>query len=279
MAEFKTLALDKILVPDRLRAVEDDEAFMIAQSISRVGLLNPITVRSTPAAARPYTLIAGAHRLRATELAGLKTIDAAVVKADMAEGQMVEIEENIFRNDLSALDRAIFVQKYRELWEEKNGEIRRGNPDLANSDNLTELDEDSAQGQFFLRVSERMGLSRRGVERAQFIGKRLSPDLRSRLRGTAVADNQSQLLKLARLEGDRQRLVATALDQGHELPEALDLTDPAARAKAVKSVQQELLERLISTWARTDEKTRTAFLAHVEEKARQKAARSGKASS
>ena len=109
MAEIKMLPLDKIMVPERLRDVQEDHAFMIGQSIARIGLLNPITVRATPRGQRPYTLVAGAHRLHGSGLAGLKEIATIVVKADQAEAQMVEIEENVFRNDLSKLDRAVCV--------------------------------------------------------------------------------------------------------------------------------------------------------------------------
>lgn len=278
MAEFKTIPLDKIVVPERLRAVEEDHAFMISQSIGRVGLLNPVTVRATPRAERPYTLVAGAHRVRATELAGKREIDTIIVKADKLDGQMVEIEENIFRNDLSALDRAIFVQRYRELWEEKHGQIKRGNPELTNSANVAELAEETAQGHFFRRVSERMGLSRRGVEYAQFIGQKLSPELRARLRGTPDADNQSLLIKLARLEPARQATVAQAYRDEPDIKRALDLTDPNAKAKASTTAQQDLLSRLISTWSRADQKTRAKFLEHVGAAARGKRERMPKLS-
>ncbi len=263
MAELKTLPLDKVLVPERLRDVEEDHAFMIGQSIRRVGLLNPITVRATPRAERPWTLVAGAHRLRGSELAGLKEIDAIVVKADKLEGELVEIEENIFRNELSALDRAIFVRRYRELWEEKHGWDKGGRPSAETSVNFTEVSEDSAQGHFFKRVSERLGLSRSAIEKAQFVGQKLTPELRRTLRGTPIADNQSRLIKLAGMEPERQKKIAVAFAEQPDLDRALDLTDPHAKAKSSQTAQDELLSRLKSTWARTDEKTRAAFLQFV----------------
>ncbi len=266
MAEFKALPLDKILVPERLRAVEEDHAFMIAQSIKSVGLLNPVTVRATPRAARPYTLVAGAHRLRGCELAGLREIDAAVVKAGALDGQLVEIEENIFRNELSALDRAIFVQKYRELWEEKHGKVGAGGDRRSEeyqSVKLTEWSDESQEGQYFRRVSERLGLSRSAVERAQFIGQKLSPELRSALRGTPVADNQSQLIKLARMLPERQGLVASAFARTPDIALAMELSDPNARAKEKQPAHEEQLGRLVAAWNRADEKARGAFLEHI----------------
>ncbi len=127
MAQFQKLALDVIVVPERIRPVDDEHAKALAQSIVREGLMNPITVRHTPNAKEGnYTLIAGAHRLRAAELLGYSDIDAVVVQADKENAALLEVAENLFRNELSVIDRALFVQTYRELWEKKYGEIQRG---------------------------------------------------------------------------------------------------------------------------------------------------------
>lgn len=153
MADYKLIPIAEINVPERLRAVEDDHARAIQASIAERGLLNPITVRATPAAkGGKYTLVAGAHRLRAVSLNGSSEIEAIVVVADKEEAVLIEVEENLFRNDLSALDRAIFVQTHREVWERKYGKIEpgRGNgaklaqfldgkPDAAFSDHVAEM--------------------------------------------------------------------------------------------------------------------------------------------
>lgn len=111
--EVRRIAVGDIFVPERLRAVEDDHALAIQSSIVEHGLLNPITVRRTPAAERPYTLVAGAHRLRAIELLDDgEGIDAVIVNADKDEAILIEVEENLFRNDLSVMDRAVFVQSF-----------------------------------------------------------------------------------------------------------------------------------------------------------------------
>ncbi len=135
MTEIKSIAIADIHVPPRLREVEEDHARAIQASIVEHGLLNPVTVRRTPAKGKgmtPYTLVAGAHRLRAVELLGETEIDAVVVAADGDEAVLIEIVENLFRNDLSVMDRAQFVATYREVWERKYGEIKRGNPNWCN---------------------------------------------------------------------------------------------------------------------------------------------------
>lgn len=62
MAEFKSISVSEIVVPDRIRPVDEDQAQAIASSIASDGLLNPITVRHTPnAKGGKYTLVAGAQ--------------------------------------------------------------------------------------------------------------------------------------------------------------------------------------------------------------------------
>ncbi len=66
MATLKSIAISSILVGERARPVDEDHALALAASMADRGLINPITVRPTPAAnggRTPYTLVAGGHRL------------------------------------------------------------------------------------------------------------------------------------------------------------------------------------------------------------------------
>ena len=265
MPDYKTLPLDKILVPERLRMVEDDHALAIQASIVEHGLINPITVRVTPRAARPYTLVAGAHRLRAYELADedwSREIEALVIEGDKDEAALVEITENLFRNELSALDRAMFVMSYRDIWEQKYGKVEAGRP--ANRVNITQLIADEASKGFSTHVANRLGCSTESLKLLTRIGRHLKPDLRQQLRGTAEADNQSLLLKLAKMEPQRQQQVAMAYRDHRDIKQAIEISEPNAKAQATKSAQQEILDRLVAAWARADEKTRSAFLQHID---------------
>jgi len=59
MAISKSISLRKIVIPERLRTVDEDHALAIQASIVEHGLLNPVTVRQTPNGERGYTLVAG----------------------------------------------------------------------------------------------------------------------------------------------------------------------------------------------------------------------------
>ncbi|WP_208438252.1 ParB/RepB/Spo0J family partition protein [Bartonella taylorii] len=325
MAQFQKLALDVIVVPERIRPVDDEHAKALAQSMAREGLMNPITVRHTPNAKEGnYTLIAGAHRLRAAELLGYSDIDAVVVQADKDNAALLEVAENLFRNELSVIDRALFVQTYRELWEKKYGEIQRGGDhgnqytkdkmakgkvyplpkDGSSEHNETRCEGDKvAKGQvvplpkdssskhnetgcegdkvakvqvaplpndgdlngkmqslhFAKHVADRIGLSKESVKLLNRISQHLQPELRSVLRGTALADNQAQLLKLAKMEPVAQRRVAIALQQVEgDLRRAVDLVNGINTPPQINE-QERIFAQLLGVWQRADAQTKARF--------------------
>lgn len=263
MAEFKRIVISDIVIPDRLRAVEEEHALAIAQSIVEHGLINPITVRATPnAKGGKYTLVAGAHRLRAIQINDDVEVDAMIVEGDKAEAQLVEITENLFRNDLSVMDRAIFVQTYRDVWEKAHGKIGAGRP--GNRANLAQLFADESEaGSFSKHVADRMGLSKRAVEYLNKIAQNLHPDVRSAVRGTPIADNQSALLKIAKMEPIKQRQTAVAFRTEPDLKKAFALVDPAPLLSKRQVEQATLLSRLVTAWEDASDETRNQFLEHI----------------
>tara|TARA_R110002020_G_scaffold47651_1_gene135548 strand:- start:7323 stop:8162 length:840 start_codon:yes stop_codon:yes gene_type:complete len=269
MAVSKPIPLADILVPERLRAVDEDHALAIQASIVEHGLLNPVTVRQTPNGERGYTLVAGAHRLRAIELLDEQEIDAIVVKAGANEAVLIEIEENLFRNDLSVMDRAVFVQTYRDVWEKTRGEIRPGKNNLPNRDNLSQLGnspvdtiaKEAASG-FSEACADRLGVSPKAIMRLNRIAQNLPRELRQQISGTPIADNQSQLLKLAKLEPSKRAKAHIAIRESKgDFKAAMDLLEPPAKKP---DPELQILSRLIDSWERAKPATRKKFLAHAD---------------
>lgn len=260
MAEFKLIPVDQIVVPERLRAVEEEHAIAIAQSIVEHGLINPVTVRSTPAAkGGNWTLVAGAHRLRAFEINGEPEIETVVVEGDKDEAQLIEITENLFRNDLSVMDRAVFVQTYRDVWERKYGKVEPGRP--GNRVNLTLLLEDEAEkGGFTKHVADRMGVSREAYIRLNRIAQNLHPTLRTQLRGTPAADNQSLLLKLAKEGPKRQQQIAAALKKEPDIAKVLEAAKEPPKEVSEVDKQRAIRADLDHAWKKADRMTRVLFV-------------------
>lgn len=258
MAEFKTLPLAKISVATRLRDLDEDLARVISGSIAEYGLMNPITVRATPRAkAGSYTLIAGLHRLRATELLALETIDCFVLKADQSDAQLLEIAENLHRNELSVIDRAVAVLKYRELWEERHGKIQR----ISKRNPLGQVVPSGDHG-FSDHTAKRLGLHPKTIKRLSQIALNLHADLRSAVKGTDLADNQSALLKLSRLEPVKQKQAAAAFLEEPDLKLVLSAIDDAPKPKR-PDTQAKAFSDLVNAWQRANLATRQRFCDYI----------------
>ncbi|MFC3074652.1 ParB N-terminal domain-containing protein [Shinella pollutisoli] len=261
MAELIRLKLKDLFRGERLRPVDMDVAAAIGASFEERGQISPITVRRTPAknkGATPFTLIVGGHRCAAADIIGWEELDALVVQADGAEAQMMEIAENLYRNELSALDRAIFVLKYRELWEDQHGKIEKNSdrdPKGHYAPSVFSNGRELAKS-----VQERLGFSPDKYKRANRIGQNLHPILRAAVRGTEAETDQSKLLKLAKLPADDQLRIAAALKEKPDLKLALSWLKPE---KPAVDLQAALLNKLIAAWDGASEQTRHEFLVHI----------------
>ena len=91
--------------------VSEAEIDALAESVRKTGVLQPILVRPD---GHGFEIIAGERRWRAAERAGLAHIPAIV--RDASDQEMIEIAlvENIFREDLNAIDRACAYKRYCE---------------------------------------------------------------------------------------------------------------------------------------------------------------------
>lgn len=115
---FRFLPIADIDVdPDQPRRVFEEEALgQLAASIKEYGVLCPILVRIT--AGGTFRLVSGERRLRASKLAGLQEIPAVVDREEEQESDVLakQLVENIQREDLNPLERALGVGHLREKY-------------------------------------------------------------------------------------------------------------------------------------------------------------------
>ena len=90
---------------------DQDELKELAESISRNGVIQPLIVSRI--SKKKFELVAGERRLRASKIAGLKTVPV-IVREGVDEDQLLEFAliENIQRTDLNPLEEA---EAYRKL--------------------------------------------------------------------------------------------------------------------------------------------------------------------
>jgi ParB family chromosome partitioning protein len=111
---IELIALDAIIPnPHQPRVVfHQAKIEELAESISRVGLLQPIVVRAIE---NGYELIAGERRYRASKHIGMEKIPAVVYDVNDIGSAALALVENIQREELNYLDEAI---SYKRLIEE-----------------------------------------------------------------------------------------------------------------------------------------------------------------
>lgn len=117
------IEIDRIAInPFQPRTDFDEEALgELSESIKLQGLIQPVTVRQDTSG--HYQLISGERRLRASKMAGLRTIPAYVRTAN--DQQMLEMAliENIQRENLNAIEVALSFQRMIEELDLKQEEL------------------------------------------------------------------------------------------------------------------------------------------------------------
>lgn len=110
-AEITELAIDLISPnPSQPRTDMGEEGIAeLADSIAKVGLLQPIVVRPL---GDSYQIIAGERRWRACRAAGIERIPVRLLTTNEAESLEIALIENLQREDLNAIEEA---RGYRRL--------------------------------------------------------------------------------------------------------------------------------------------------------------------
>ena len=107
--------------PDQPRKSFDPEAMSaLKQSMQVHGLLNPVAVMVGEGG--QLHLVAGERRLRAARALGWLTIPARVVEGNMDD---LALMENMIREDLNPMERAMSMQRYLDTHTQKNANGRR----------------------------------------------------------------------------------------------------------------------------------------------------------
>ena len=178
--------INTITVKQGRRAVDDAKVRELAQSMSEIGLINPITVT------RDRVLITGAHRLAAAKLLGWTDIQATVSELDGLRAELAEIDENLVRNELHYIDRGQAFKRRDELLTEagmRRKDGRHPNPEMVSQ--LTTQD-----------IAAQVGVSARTVQQEKQIATNILPEVQDAIKAADLP--KTDALKIARLEPEKQ---------------------------------------------------------------------------
>jgi len=105
---------------DRKRRMTDSGVAALVESITNLGLQTPILVRELEPGA--YKLLAGRHRLEACRKLGWTDIPAVVqastgdAELDQINDELAEIDENLMRSELGAVEQALHLRDRKRLY-------------------------------------------------------------------------------------------------------------------------------------------------------------------
>lgn len=208
----REIPIAQIDVPAGRRKVDPDWVAALAADFDAQGHRIPILVVE---AGKRFRLVAGGHRLAAAKLLTWKSIRADVTPADAfadeAALRLAEIAENLMRRELSALDRAMDVAAWREIYEQAQGAVKPGRKKSFQVGTNSDADPMAVAAERFSAAfneaaQRALGLGKTAVWRCLKIAT-LDADTRERVALTRLADNQSELIALAEIEREMRPAV------------------------------------------------------------------------
>lgn len=124
------------------RNVFDEEALQtLADSISRYGVLQPITVRLLDSGY--YQIVAGERRWRASRMAGLTEVPVRIIEADDRTTAELALVENLQREDLNPIEEAkgykTLIEDYGLTQEDAAKSVGKSRPAVSNALRLLNL--------------------------------------------------------------------------------------------------------------------------------------------
>lgn len=241
-SDYRSIPLHLIDVPaDRLRETSTDRVETLSKDIEANGLLQPIGL--VEESNGRFVLMFGAHRLAAFQRLMRDEIDARVTPAAWIKAQerrVIEIMENLNREQLTKLQRAESLADLKRVYEELHPETKKGVAGgKARQGAASEI------FSFAKEAAARTGLDKRSIEVAVQIVRNLGEDTKTRVRGTWLADHQAGLKLLSGQTADMQEKVCDLLfatpPEASNVAEAIILAEgrrlPSAADKLFASVQ------------------------------------------
>jgi ParB family chromosome partitioning protein len=192
-------------IPTGRRAIDPDAVERLKQSIVAVGLQHPITVCEREGA---YVLAAGGHRLTAYRELGREQIPANVVELNALQAELLELDENLMRAELSPAQRDVATKRRKAIYEQLYPETKHGSPGVSRK--VGDTGERTRVERFTKATADAMGVSESTIQNSIRRGEVLGEEVLTKVVGTSL-DKSTELDALAKLsKAQRESLAARA---------------------------------------------------------------------
>jgi ParB family transcriptional regulator, chromosome partitioning protein len=239
------LAIDDISIGVGHREVNAAAVKRLADSIDKIGLRHPITVRER---GDKYQLIAGRHRIEACRKLGRDFVQATIVKMNNDDARLWEIAENLHRAELTKLERDENIAEWIKI------------TDRASNSQSGSLREDGRGGRpkGIENAARELGVERQDAHRAVKVAS-LSDEAKEAARETGLDDNRSALLEAASKPTVAEQVAA--IHQRHT-PKVVKIADDPLND--IESAEKQVAV-LMAAWNRAGKEAREEFLLRIDQ--------------
>ncbi|MGV0024451.1 ParB N-terminal domain-containing protein [Phormidesmis priestleyi] len=202
-----TISVDQVSVGLNRRPVKDEKVAELIESIKANGLLNPITIDQN------FNLVAGLHRLTACKLIGLTQIECTIITCeDDNHSRLAEIDENLIRSELNALERSELWLERDRILDEMGLRAKPGHNQYRSKggEMISPLLKTT------LELAKETGYTDRTFQHGKQIARSIVPEVKEILRTTELASSPTALLKVARA-GSQERQQAEQAEQAAQV--------------------------------------------------------------
>lgn len=250
------------------RPLDKKKVAALAESVGAVGLLNPIIVRKAMKIrhgrdAEAWEILAGHHRYEACAVV-LKwaEVPCVVREEDDLRAELIMIDENLCRAELSPAQSAYQTTRRKEIYEalhpEARAQVRQGHIRQGAAD-------DKLSPAFTDATAEATGRDKRTIQRDAARGEALGDALKD-IAGTSL-DKGVELDALAKLpESERQDIVARAKNGESISARALKTIKPAPLADEPLNdfeAKEKQVAALMAAWNKAGKEAREEFMDRV----------------
>lgn len=268
--------ISRIGVKPGRRHIDAPHVAALQVSFAEIGQRSPISLilvaPDDPARdAYTYWLNAGCHRLHAARGLDWADIDATLDDDDALSAKIAEVDENLIRRDLNALERPQATHARLEAWaarypervltaEDKPTKAKRGRPQKLRHG--AAISAPVTMG-FAADTAAATGFTRRTIERDLAIYRDIPASLQAKLAGSPIAESAALLRQLAALgDPDEKAKVAEVLLQGQtrNFTAARAIASGNTPSKAVRTPTDDRVKALLKLWGTSTPSEQDAFL-------------------
>ncbi|MBT4791528.1 MAG: ParB N-terminal domain-containing protein [Halobacteriovoraceae bacterium] len=173
----------------------DTNVDMLKKSIETVGLINPIVINEND------ELIAGGRRFQAMKELGYTKVLAVRVNKNEMEQELISIDENLVRKDLTNIELEQSLSRGKELYETLYPDVKRFKDEVISTIIKEEIDNETPNDKksFLDITSEKTGLSKKVIKSAIDREERASKKVKElRALGELNASQTNEIIKLAK---------------------------------------------------------------------------------